>query len=188
MSTTVDGVTWENVPWSKETDNNSKNTSKNTTNNSMDKDAFLRLLVTELRYQDPTNPVENKEFMAQMASFSSLEQMQNLNTSFTKLADNITSNLLPGLMLQQSGTMIGREVTYTNPDDATSTLTGIIESASIKDGAAYYVIDGKEVAASKITEVGEQCVSIDQVILNEILKRLDDLTSHLVPGEDDQNG
>ena len=50
----------------------------------MGKDAFLQLLVNQLRNQDPLNPVNDKEFLAQMAQFSTLEQMQNLNQSFEK--------------------------------------------------------------------------------------------------------
>ena len=45
------------------------------------KDAFLNLLVTQLKNQDPLNPMDDREFIAQMAQFSSLEQMQNLNTT-----------------------------------------------------------------------------------------------------------
>lgn len=52
-------------------------------NNDLDKDAFLRLLTTQLANQDPLNPMEDREFIAQLAQFSSLEQMQNLNKTFS---------------------------------------------------------------------------------------------------------
>lgn len=51
----------------------------------MGKDSFLELLVTELSHQDPTNPMEDRDFVAQMAQFSSLEQMNNLNTKMGQM-------------------------------------------------------------------------------------------------------
>lgn len=50
-------------------------------NDYLGKDAFLQLMITQLRYQDPLDPMDNKDSIAQMAQFSALEQMQNLNTN-----------------------------------------------------------------------------------------------------------
>lgn len=64
-------------------------------NDALDKDAFLKLLVTQLQNQDPLNPMEDREFISQMAQFSALEQMQQLNTNMqaTQLSiiDHITA-------------------------------------------------------------------------------------------------
>jgi len=50
------------------------------------KTEFLKLLVTQLQHQDPMNPVDNQEFIAQLATFSSLEQLISINKAVTKLA------------------------------------------------------------------------------------------------------
>jgi flagellar basal-body rod modification protein FlgD len=75
------------------------NSSTNTTGSTMDKDAFLKLLVTQLSHQDPLNPVEDKEFIAQMAQFSTLEQVQNLNKTMEESMDLMYD--LSTVMVQQ---------------------------------------------------------------------------------------
>ncbi|MBZ4684481.1 MAG: flagellar hook capping protein [Desulfomicrobiaceae bacterium] len=57
----------------------------------LDKDAFLRLLVTQLQHQDPLNPMDDKQFIAQLAQFSSLEQMNNIAAGITKLTEQAAS-------------------------------------------------------------------------------------------------
>jgi flagellar basal-body rod modification protein FlgD len=58
----------------------------------MDKDDFLKILITQLTTQDPSQPMQDKDFIAQMAQFSSLEQMTNMATSFGKVSNVITAS------------------------------------------------------------------------------------------------
>lgn len=66
---------------------------RNDKNNDLDKDAFLKLLVTQLANQNPLNPVEDKEFIAQLAQFSSLEQIQSLNNNITEVGGELLNTL-----------------------------------------------------------------------------------------------
>ena len=61
-----------------------KTNTVSTNNSSLGKDEFLKILMTQVQNQDPLNPVDDKEFISQMATFSSLEQMMNLNTTMTQ--------------------------------------------------------------------------------------------------------
>jgi len=56
------------------------------------KDDFLKILITQLSYQDPTAPMEDKEFIAQMAQFSTLEQMTGMAKDFSKLTSMLMGN------------------------------------------------------------------------------------------------
>jgi flagellar basal-body rod modification protein FlgD len=56
------------------------------TKDPLSRDAFLSLLVTQLRHQDPTEPMDNSQFIAQLATFSSLEQLQQVNTTLSSIA------------------------------------------------------------------------------------------------------
>jgi flagellar basal-body rod modification protein FlgD len=80
---------------------------KQTGSNVLGKDDFLKILITQLQNQDPTSPMQDREFIAQMASFSSLEQMTNMNQTMQQFLTFQTEASL----LQQSQ-MIGKQVTY----------------------------------------------------------------------------
>lgn len=66
--------------------NSPENLQKSDSGNKLNKDDFLRLLVTQLRYQNPLEPMEGTEFVSQLAQFGALEQMQNLNLQMASLS------------------------------------------------------------------------------------------------------
>jgi flagellar basal-body rod modification protein FlgD len=81
---------------------------KNTFKNQLDKDSFLKLLVTQLKYQDPLDPMNDQEFIGQVAQFSALEQMQNLNKAAEetqKLIGNIGYEFMNQLTLFNQETL-----------------------------------------------------------------------------------
>ncbi|MBC7084081.1 MAG: flagellar basal-body rod modification protein FlgD [Bacillota bacterium] len=106
------------------------------------KDAFLKLLLTELRYQDAFKPVDDKEMIAQMAQFSTLEHMQNLSLAMEGLAKMQHA--------AQAAALIGKKVTATVGDED---ITGIVSGVKFKDGVAYLVVEGKEVLVTDVTEI-----------------------------------
>lgn len=126
----------------------------------MGKDAFLQLLVNQLRNQDPLNPVNDKEFLAQMAQFSTLEQMQNLNQSFEKgltgiieavdvgLYDNFKAlSINNNLVMQQNFqaiSLLGKEISVAlETEEGEETIAGTVQRVAFKDGRVQMEIDGR---------------------------------------------
>ncbi|MGI5880143.1 MAG: flagellar hook capping FlgD N-terminal domain-containing protein [Syntrophomonadaceae bacterium] len=170
---------YETVPWLRPADNSANISTAN--KGVLDKDDFLKLLITELKYQDPMEPMKDKEFIAQMASFTSLEQMKNLNTGFEELSTVINDNLIPSIQLTQAGSMIGKTVSYFNISDEgeVNLVSGTVSSVVIKDGQSYCVIDGKNVGLSSIVEINS-AKSTDDTVLNQILDQIKKLVAATV--------
>jgi flagellar basal-body rod modification protein FlgD len=126
--------------------NELKKTQTKTTkaNDSLGKDDFLQLLVKQMQYQDPLDPQDNSAYVAQLAQFSSLEQMTNLNTSMSS---------------SQANSLVGRYVGWT--DDKNNTYAGTVTSVKYTNGEAKLVINNgsTEVALSKILYVGPDTTS-----------------------------
>lgn len=122
---------------------NSKNLAETgkATSQSLGKDDFLKLLIAQLSNQDPTSPMENTEFIAQMAQFSSLEQMTNMSTSFTQLADMLTGS--------EASSVIGRTVEV---DLNGEVLTGQVEAATRGSNPSVQ-INGMLYSMDQITKV-----------------------------------
>lgn len=175
-------VKWETVPW-KSSETRSSSPSSKEINKGLGKEDFLKLLLTELKYQDPMEPVKDKEFISQMANFSALEQMTNLNSSFDKLSASLNTGLLPGLVMQQSSAMVGREVVYSDPDSGVSS-TGIISAVVFREGTPYYIIDDKEITLSSIGRLGAINVGYSDALLEQILATLVRIQNSMFSGED----
>jgi len=101
---------------------------------------FMKILASELQNQDPTDPVKNTEYVAQLAQMESLSQLQNMNNV-------ITTN--------SSYNLIGKSVTYQTQDDtgATTTATGTAKAVVVKNNEPYLVVNGGLVKVSDVIMV-----------------------------------
>ncbi|XDR20698.1 flagellar hook assembly protein FlgD [Pseudomonas putida] len=114
-------------------------TSSSSSTDTLGKDTFLQLLVTQLQNQNPLDPQDNSEFVAQLAQFSSLESMQTLNDTVDTLLGNYAST-----QALQASSLVGRSV-ITEADAATvaagTGLTGQIDVTSSTTGLTVNVYD-----------------------------------------------
>lgn len=117
----------------------------------LDKDAFMKLLVTQLQNQDPLEPTQNQEFVAQLATFSSLEQLTTLNDSTVAMIALNQSNALLS-QLTQSSALIGKSVRWLDPESGLE-QTGTVDSVKIADGLAVLQVGDREVPLAAVTEV-----------------------------------
>lgn len=115
------------------------------------KDAFMQLLVSQMQNQDPINPQSNEDFIAQLAQFSSLEQMENLNGSLEQMAAVSESNALIN-QLSAASNLIGQNVDYFDPETG-ELMSGDVESVRIEDAVAFLNINGESIALSYLTEI-----------------------------------
>ncbi|MBR3121576.1 flagellar hook assembly protein FlgD [Oceanobacillus profundus] len=122
---------------------------------SLGKDEFLKILMTQLQNQDPTNPMDDREFVSQMATFSSLEQMMNMSNSIEML---VQSQLVSPVI--QYSHMIGQEVSYMDVDQETGKELGKVTSkvvaVSQHEGWAILELEnGEKIYADAIIQVSD---------------------------------
>ncbi|MCJ8010606.1 flagellar hook capping protein [Paenibacillus sp. KQZ6P-2] len=120
---------------------------------SLGKDQFLSILITQLQNQDPMQPMEDKEFIAQMAQFSTVEQLLNISNQLTAMSQSLGN--VSGL--------IGKEITWLDtgsPDNISDSDTGelksgIVDSILVKDGVQYASVGSVAIPLTKIIEIKE---------------------------------
>ena len=107
-----------------------KSSEVKTGNSSLDKDAFLQLLVAQMKYQDPLEPTSNTEYISQYATFSELEQMQNMSAS---------------LELSRASALVGETVLMkiTDSTGRTTSVQGNVDYVVYENNKAYLSINGE---------------------------------------------
>lgn len=137
---------------------------RNTSGN-LGKEEFLKILITQLQHQDPLSPVEDREFIAQLAQFSALEQMQNMSHDF---------NMMRGLNL------IGRTVYAEVYDSVTGQLvpvSGEVDATVFVNGKLYLTVDGIDLTLDDI-----------KMVLSDGWKDVDEGDTEDIGDTDDSSG
>lgn len=153
-----------------------------TKNEELDKNAFIKLLITQMKYQDPLNPMDNQEMMAQLAQFSALEQMQNVaNMAEKQYAHGLLGQVVEfnytdsetGLIQQLFGT-----VDYVKTNGSTiligigdkeielSNITKVVNPNSVQKNFTAYELIGKTVQATYIDNQSKEVFIVEGTVLS----------------------
>lgn len=116
------------------------------TTKELDRDAFLQLLVLQMQNQDPLEPMDNTDMIAQLAQFSTLEQMNNLTKSFDTLSNNVDQ-----LSFLSASALVGR--TVTGLDSSGASVSGTIEGVVLDKGTVYFTVDGQWIPMANVKQV-----------------------------------
>jgi len=121
----------------------SSSTTGTSSTDQMNKDMFLKLMVAQLKNQDPMNPTDSSQFLAQTAQFTSLEKL-------TSMADQTTQALNAQMAFGASG-LVGRTVTYTDQDGAEQ--TGAVDSVRFTASGPVLGVGGSDVSLNSVVKV-----------------------------------
>ncbi len=116
-------------------------TQRKTGTDQLGKQEFLQLLVAQMQYQDPLEPTSNTEYIAQLATFSQVEQLENLNSSYSNT---------------QAFSLVGQTVTVSSTNSSTGSVTtkeGVVDYVVMEKGKAYLSIEGTLYAADEISKI-----------------------------------
>ena len=107
-------------------------------------DAFLQLLITQMKHQDPLNPMNNTEFLSQQAQFTQISELQKLNKTLSSTNE-----------MMQASSLIGKQVDLTDPDDGLNIISGIVSEARMDSDGTNIVVDGKSYPLNNILSIKE---------------------------------
>lgn len=129
----------------------------------LDKDAFLQLLVTQMKYQDPLEPTDNTEYISQLATFSQLEEMQNLSSSMD---------------FQRASGLVGQEVVCKVTNSVTGNTeykSGIVDYVVYENNKAFVSIDESLYSVDDIYQVIDQDYSAAYALAKKFVSAFSEL-------------
>ena len=135
---------------------------KKTTNDVTDSNMFLKLMLKQMEQQDPTEPTDNSQWLAQMAQYSSLEAMNNLNAAFGEVSDKISAlsdSVASSNVVSQTLSLVGKQVTVSVPtvgDDGNvyyTDITGGVDEVSFENGDGMVKVNGQTYSIGNIKSV-----------------------------------
>jgi flagellar basal-body rod modification protein FlgD len=116
---------------------------------------YMKLLVTQMQNQNPLEPLNNDQMATQMAQFSQLQQLETMNSSFSKMLTNSD--------MSYASSLIGKYVAYVNKDDG-QLMIGKVDSVVNENGQISVRIGNKTITADQITAIGnDQSFGIDML-------------------------
>lgn len=121
-----------------------KTTKEKNSGDALGKDAFLQLLVTQMKYQDPLEPTDNTEYVSQLATFSELEEMQNMTS---------------GMDLSRASSLVGHYVTINAKNAATGETTligGKVDYVAVENNKAYLNINGENYSIDDLDSIVDE--------------------------------
>ncbi|MGE4537812.1 MAG: flagellar hook assembly protein FlgD [Desulfovibrio sp.] len=190
-------------------DTSTTSTTSKTGTSSLGQDAFLQLLVTQLQYQDPLSPMDDKDFVAELAQFSSLEQLTEINTGIDNLATlNEKSQVMGavnfiGKTIEATGTAVSltkgkaTSVTFTLPEDAQTCIVNVLDSSgtivrtkdlnATKAGDVEFTWDGKDYDGN-VCDDGQYQIAVTATNADSEVMKVTSTMSGTVVGVTQQNG
>ncbi len=142
---------------------NAKQENKSTTPTGYDKDAFMQILVAQMKYQDPLEPTSNTEYISQYATFSQVEQL---------------SNMANAMSLSRASEMVGKTVTISqsNPDNGTTTeIQGVVDFVNYSGNKAYLNINGVNYNIDDVVQVLDSSYTEALEAVEDFTKAIDKL-------------
>ena len=110
--------------------------------NGLDKDAFMKLLVAQLRYQDPMNPADGQEYLAQAAQFAQVERLEEIAKS--------QSEAIAYQQILLSSSLVGRQVKAVQGDE---TVEGLVTGVTFNTGSPVLVVGDRQVPVGAVDEI-----------------------------------